>query len=288
MSAPRLSRISLLAVYALAGGSLVVTEPDRAAGMKPRNGQIAFVDVVPSGTDVTGTLYTVSPAGGRTTERSTYGVSGPAWSPDGRRLAVVTKGAGVVVRDPWDRRRGKRVAPEGEHPTWSPTGGRLAYARSEGADARRSGVYVVNATGQNAHRIGTGTTPAWSSTNRIAFTLGREPASLYTMRPDGSGRRRVVRDATDPTWSPDGRRLAFVRASEVIIVGAHGGTVRRVAGGNDPVWSPDGTHIAFTDSQDGFCNDSLWTIRVDGTQKRQLRLSGADCVYDLAWQPALG
>ena len=49
---------------------------------------------------------------------------------------------------------------------------------------------------------------------------------------------------SDPRWSPDGRRLAFVRDGEIWIVESDGSRLTRVvakpAGGRAPRWSPDG------------------------------------------------
>ncbi len=56
-----------------------------------------------------------------------------------------------------------------------------------------------------------------------------------------------------PRWSPDARRLAFLRReagiSQIWLASADGGSARQLTdlpiGGGDPVWSPDGRRIAF-------------------------------------------
>ncbi|WP_199425060.1 S9 family peptidase [Actinotalea solisilvae] len=80
---------------------------------------------------------------------------------------------------------------------------------------------------------------------------------LWTVPVDGSRAPRPLtrghRD-TAPAWSPDGRRVAFVRAEpkgtpQVHVVDAHGGEPVRVTdaplGASEPRFSPDGARIAY-------------------------------------------
>ena len=84
---------------------------------------------------------------------------------------------------------------------------------------------------------------------------------IYLMRADGTGVVNLSRNPADdvlPTWSADGRRIAFTsdRGGEGVwdlyLMNADGSEVVRVtneptfgAGRWHPSWSPDGTKIAF-------------------------------------------
>ena len=91
---------------------------------------------------------------------------------------------------------------------------------------------------------------------RIAFDAG---GRLYTVAADGSDRRLVADDASEPAWSPDGGTLAWARfqddeeweGSRLWLSAPDGGAARRLTspprGVADvsPTWSPDGQRIAF-------------------------------------------
>ncbi len=68
--------------------------------------------------------------------------------------------------------------------------------------------------------------------------------------------------ASDPQWSPDGRRLAFVRDKAVWVVEVDGSRELRVsahpAGESQPRWSPDGRRIAFVSRRRGW--SQVWLI----------------------------
>jgi len=68
--------------------------------------------------------------------------------------------------------------------------------------------------------------------------------------------------ASDPQWSPDGHRLAFVRDEEIWVVEGDGSRLTRVVGkpgdGRAPRWSPDGHRIAFLSRRRGWTQ--LWII----------------------------
>ena len=86
--------------------------------------------------------------------------------------------------------------------------------------------------------------------------------SLFAVPANGSEPpRRLTSGAHDtgPRWSPDGKRLAFVRAVEkdgkaqptqIYVLAMDGGEAQAMTDGaraaSSPEWSPDGTRIAFT------------------------------------------
>jgi TolB protein len=94
---------------------------------------------------------------------------------------------------------------------------------------------------------------------RIAYS-GRDGRSVLVRAADGSSPAVDVtgrRGGQEPSWSPDGRKLAFSRpdyasgvrgGGPIWVVNADGTAQRRLTSGRSegrPVWSPDGKWIAF-------------------------------------------
>ena len=136
------------------------------------------------------------------------------------------------------------------------------------------------------------TTPG--ANGRLAFELYSErndfQPQVATMTLKGGGRRVLTAPAPgepEPEWSPDGRRLAFVRCTgeesscNVWTVRRDGSHERQITqcrprecfGNLSPAWHPDGRHIIFERDQrnaQGANRPGLFLIRADGTGMRRL------------------
>ena len=70
------------------------------------------------------------------------------------------------------------------------------------------------------------------------------------------------KSVSDPHWSPDGRRLAFIRDGSVWVIGTDGSRQVRVtehpAGNSSPRWNPDGSRLAFVSRRRGW--SQVWLI----------------------------
>ncbi len=186
---------------------------------------------------------------------------GPAWTPDGRRIAFVQRGD-VWVMDA-DGTRRARLVRAGDEPAWAPDGRRLAFVRDDA-------VWTVRADGLDERRLAAGADPDWSKDGkRIAFERDGE---VYSVRWCGGG----LRDhgpGSDPAWGPAGQ-LAKIVDGQLAVGGTPVTAVDEPAGA--PAWSPAGARLAFVSA------DTLWTVAPDGTALRELGPG-----HQPSWRPPL-
>ena len=196
------------------------------------------------------------------------------WSPDGRKIAFLSRrdgtGADVFVMnaDGSDQRNLTRKPGNEVAPAWSPDGRAIVFSavppgqplwvgNSRSASGPYRDVYVMNADGSDQRNL-THTTEAeewaggWSPDGRtIAFSAydGRSNR-IFVINADGSGKRALTREITPETfmsWSPDGRKIAFFDAG-ISVVNTDGSGLRRLARNvafHGPSWSPDGRKLIF-------------------------------------------
>lgn len=107
-------------------------------------------------------------------------------------------------------------------------------------------------------------TPMGGGIGQLAFVSNISGTNqIYIINVDGTGMRQVTdmaEGACQPTWAPDGQRLAFTSPcssnkdfypnSNLYMIGADGSGLKALTtekiGDFDPAWSPDGKTIAFT------------------------------------------
>jgi len=190
----------------------------------------------------------------------------PSWSPDGKRIAFVSKTEQdqqifSINADGSELRQLTHTVAPTYGPDWSPDGTHIVYnSNASGIDQ----LYTMNADGSNQTQITSRGTDNWGTAwspdgNWIAFHSSRDGNwDIYLIHPDGSGERRLTNDPArefSPTWSPDGSQIAFVSEQDgkfdVYAMNADGSNVRNLTNNHAfefvfPKWSPDNNQIMVT------------------------------------------
>jgi len=328
---PTIRTAWLLAILVVILALLVALVVGGHRSALPSNGRILFgqggdiyaigddgppIDLTPSGGNET--AVAVSPDGSTAAFFET--------TSDGARLATMTAAGGPTTIVPTGHVFHPTLG-DSEIPVWSRDGTRLAFGStvSGAADDRGpSSIFVVElATGRTTQLPIAGLvgaqTPAFSPDGtQIAFdailpqTPGGSAAAvgidgqlhaIDLINVDGTGLRRLSPQMTGsyvapgygpPSWSPDGRTIAFDAsdttvnpgpAFRVFTIDVPTGALTQVTqqplNAYIPRFSPDGSMIAFLDWKPPI--GDLWVMRTNGSG--QLRLRGGVISDTMSWSP---
>jgi Tol biopolymer transport system component len=125
--------------------------------------------------------------------------------------------------------------------------------------------------------------------NEVAFRRSSESPGLsgiYVQQIGSEHLLQLTKSNSDnaPTWSPDGRFIAFSRYTndqhEIYVVSAIGGTERKLHSGapaHPPLsWSPDGKFIAFTAKEPNQNRYSINLLSMESLETRKLTEPGTE------------
>jgi len=181
---------------------------------------------------------------------------GPAFSPDGKHLAMTIANNGKSNIHMVNIKNGamKQLTSSNAintSPSFSPDGKKIIFESDRGGSQQ---LYIMNKSGKKQKRItfgkGSYATPQWSPLgNFIAFTkMRRGVFYIGIMRPDGTDEKILSKGflVESPSWAPNGRTLIFTKQATrnsqsklytVDITGQNELELKTKKPASDPSWS---------------------------------------------------
>lgn len=224
---------------------------------------------------------------------------GPAWSPDGSKLAYTV----------YARRRDNSKNPDlyefsfhsntirllsnrkgmNSGAAYSPDGQKIALTMHFLGNAE---IFALDTSSKSVERLtkslGNSVNPSWSPDGKkITFVSDRAGTPMvYSMNADGTNVQRLTfagKFNDSPSWSPQNNKIAFAgwldRGFDIFIMNPDGTHIDRLTkdqGSNEgPSFSPDGNFIAFNSNRTGQHN--IYVVNIDGTFTRRLTYGLGNC-----------
>ena len=207
---------------------------------------------------------------------------GPAWSPDGRKIAFYSNRSGhyaIWLMEPDGSHLTQFTTADGDRyvdsnaPAWSPDGSKIAFWW--GVAHKSGNIWVMNVDGSNRRQLTdqpvgiNADGPAWSPDGKKILFSSNRPGSQgignWIMNADGSDQRVFTTNTfvrSRPSWQPNSSTPPSVGSS----ISTNGSSSGDAGEGKYGL-------IALT-FKDEAGKLQIFTIRPDGSQKKQLTFEG--------------
>jgi gamma-glutamyltranspeptidase len=239
------------------------------------------------------------------TPASRSGIREPAFSPDGRRVAVSWLDE-LWTMSPDGRDEKKVITRSGgwlseRDPAWSPDGRSIAFSADSNG---QFDLHVVPSGGGAARRVtslpGDERWPSWTRDGRLVFS--HRPLNgrwqMYVTAADGNGNPTKITPDDEAEWharvSPDGRLVAFISdrdreagdEGDVFVreltagpsTELRAGRVTRLTRGGGaerfPAWAPDSARVSYTATRAGE-GSAIWVTELPSTPAADAAPAGA-------------
>jgi Tol biopolymer transport system component len=236
----------------------------------------------------------------------TFELWGPAWSPDGKQIAVSFVSSSGDTSEIYlldaDGQNPMQLTHNGQQnylPAWSHDGKRIAFISQQGKNTQTAEIYIIDADGNNEQRLTQNNAPEYGATwspddHQIAFGSRLDGSwQIYLMDADGTNQHPLTlrAEGSAPTWSPDGQSLSLTSeqdgSANIYTLTLDGQNQLNVTNdktvSSNSSWSPDGNKIAFWSERDGMPN--IFVMNRDGSNPINLTHTPDLEALNPSWSP---
>ncbi len=238
--------------------------------------------------------------------------SEPSFSPDGNQVAFSWNGEKqdnfdiyVKLVDSATPLRLTTDPADDFGPAWSPDGRSIVFERDTGSSVAVILIPAIGGPEREIGRLAIGSSFRFFRGSRLAWapdgkslalaerTSADQPSALFLLSPATGEKRRLTSPPqttegdADPAFSPDGRRLAFIRSrrtdvsdifalslsKDLVPEGEAAQLSDETAWIRGPIWTPDGREIIWSMETGG--DMSLWRLPASGGALKRLEIAGA-------------
>lgn len=156
----------------------------------------------------------------------------PSWSPDGEKIVFDTNeydpnGANVIWVMNSDGSNkidiSEHSTGEWREPNWSPGGDKILYSRFIGIGTPE--LFLMDTSGHNQFRLTYNNNEDWHTDwsrneKKIAwYSIGNNNWGIWIMNSDGSNPKLLLKGASHPSWSPDGKEIVYYDIDSILNIG---------------------------------------------------------------------
>lgn len=187
-------------------------------------------------------------------------------------------------------------------PALSPDGTRVALdGWQEGQRTTEAHIVLVNLNDGAVEDLGRGAMPSWSADGTwLAYSTYDPNHGVYVCQAQGGFEELIEAGGWGIQWSPDGKRLAYMRGSNLIVYDPVTKTKHAVFGEHEELpywevyrnwdWSPDSRQICFKGRRRPLAArarsvDEVAIVNVDGDPHLRICCDADDVADDVAWHP---
>jgi Tol biopolymer transport system component len=196
---------------------------------------------------------------------------------------INTDGSGLKKLDEWKDTFGNISIVLEE---WNPDGDKILYTvHNRKADKKE--LWIINSDGTGKKRIAEYVPPGspvslWSPDgSKIAFESEYYGEGICVVNSDGSNKTLITRDGGLRYWTPDGKKIIFLKHEDKHIykfweINLDSGILKEIYAGEFGILSPDRSMIA---SQNFHGGSGIWISNIDGSNLKELSY------YTPSWYP---